>query len=205
MEVFKYRNCALSLLALILIMSCSRRIITSNKDNDYVPYSEVLSIKEIDIIHAGLKSIMIDFIQDLEIFENGVNSYSPYHIDYFVSAESFCRNDSSFVVLKARAGSYLFYGHLDELDKRKLEQFRIVKGEEKQILVAKDIEDSLCMDLGEDIYKESKKEGEFRLNWYKKSNGDRLIDFHPYFFQIYHLNREGIVRVELNFPKRIQE
>lgn len=203
--MFKYKNLLLTLIAVSLIISCSKQLVPIRENKDYIPYSEFLRLKEVDISHVSLRSVINDFIQDLVIFENGVNYYSPYPIDYFASVESFCRNDSSFVVLKASAGSYLFYGFSDELDKRKLEQFRIASIENGQTLIAKDIEPSLCNDIKEYIYTESMKETEFRLNWYKKSNGERLIDFHPYFYKIYYLDGDKIKEVEINFHNLIQE
>lgn len=201
--MFKYS--ILAILPIMLIMSCSRRLNTTQESNNYVPYSEVLSIKEIDITNAELNSIISDFIMDLEIFENGVNSFSPYYIDYFASLQSFCRNDSSFILLKATAGSFGFYGHSNQLDNRILEQYRIAKFKNNQILVAKDIEDAFCQFKGYDIFHESHKEVEFTFEWYKTRNGERLIDFHPYFYKIYYIDKEKIKLDKLNFPDPIEE
>lgn len=202
--MLNYGKYALSLIVLFLMVSCSERIITSSQDNDYVAYSETINMQNANINNSGLRSIVSDFIIDLTIFENGVNSFSPYPIDYFVLAESLCRNDSSLIVLKALAGSYLFYGHANDLDERRLAQFRITEIDGCNVIIARDIEESFCIDKKVDIYKESVHEGEFKLNWYKKSNGDRLIDFYPYFFRIYYLNDSKIENLELVFPDRIQ-
>ena len=203
--MYSYKKYSLSLISLLLIISCSKKLMTSHKDDNYIPYTEVLNIKQISIKHFGLKSIINDFIDEVKIFEHGVNSYSSYQIDYFVLVESFCRNDSAFIVLKASAGSYLFYQLANVIDERMLEQFRIAQVDKNKVVIAKDIEESLCTDKRENLYKELIKEGKFKLNWYKKSNGERLIDFHPYFFTTYLFDKGVIKRVKLSFPDRIQE
>lgn len=205
MTMFKYRKYTLSLIAFFLMLSCSKRVITSNQDNNYVSYSETLDIKKINITNSRLRSIVIDFVNEVAIFENGVNSFSSYPIDYFISMESLCRNDSSLIVLKASAGSYLFYGHANDLDERHLEQFRFTEIDKSNVLITRDIEESFCTAKQIDISEDSLNKGEFELNWYKKSNGDRLIDFYPYFFRTYYLKSQEIESVELVFPDRIKE
>lgn len=204
MTMVKCLKYGLFLISILLIVSCSNRMVASRQNSNYVPYSEILSIKKITLNNSSLRSIISDFISETTTFENGVNSYSPYPIDYFITVGSFCRNDSSFIVLKATAGSYMFYGHTNDIDKRILEQFRLAEVERSNVLVARDIKESFCNDKG-GFYTDSMDIEEFELNWYKNRNGDRLIDFHPYFFRIYYFNGEKIESVEYVFPDRIQE
>jgi hypothetical protein len=203
--MFKYRKYSWSVFAFILMMSCSKRVITSGKENNYMPYSEILEIKKINITDSKLSSIICNFIDEVTIFENGVNSFSAYPLDYFIRVYSLCKNDSSLIVLNASAGSYLFYGHADDLDDRILEEYRLAEVGKKSVLISRDIEESFCKTKDLVILEDTLNKGEFELNWYQKSNGERLIYFYPYFFRIYNLTSEKIESVDLVFPDRIQE
>lgn len=202
--MYKYKKYSLSLIVLFGLLSCSKSLMKSNEGNNYIPYSEVIEIKQVSINHASVKSVISEFLDDVKIFEHGVNSYSPYKIDYFILVDNFCKNDSLFISLKATANIYLlFYGLDDFLDERWLEQFRVAQVDERYVLIRN--EKSQCADNRKILYKELNQSVEFTLNWYKKSNGDRLITLSPYFFKTYLFDKGEIEYVELSFPDLIQE
>ena len=201
--MIKYRIYILHLITVFLIISCTPKIIKNNPLRNYLPYSEVLNIKHVKLTNSKIKSKINNFIDETIAFENGVNSYSPYKIKYYVLIEGICRNDSSLLVLRALAGSYLFYGHSNDLDERILDQFRLTYINGNSVLIASDIKEAFCTPQKE-IFKESMENGKFDLNWYKDENGDWLIDFYPYFYRTYYLNSDSIESIEYEFPDRIQ-
>ncbi len=193
------------ILIVVLIISCTKRLSTDINSQYYVPYLEVFNINEAEITHSGLRTVIKGFTKNLVLFQKGVNSYSPYQLNYFVLGEGFCRNDSSFLILKAVAGNYIFYEHSNELDERMVERFRVVKMDSRFVLLAKDIEPSLCTEKTESVFKENMNIAEIEVGWYKKKNGDRLIHIYPYFTQICHIKGERIECEDLVFPKLIHE
>ncbi|QQS29168.1 MAG: hypothetical protein IPM47_20420 [Sphingobacteriales bacterium] len=54
-----------------------------------------------------------------------------------------------------------------------------------------------CPSIVSLFFEEASKIDTFKLEWYKNNNNDWMIDFHPYFIEIYYFNG-----VELKFLKR---
>lgn len=197
--IFKYRLLFfMSMLIHIgIISSCSKHLkLREVVDDNYHFYLQNILLSQVAISDSTILPILTEIEHSLEVFEQYVNIGRKYAVNYSVIINSFCRNDSSFFAFKIIGGSFTLFNDSNFLDKRLLEKFRIIKGLDRQFLIDTRVYNN-CPSIVSLFFEEASKIDTFKLEWYKNNNNDWMIDFHPYFIEIYYFNG-----VELKFLKR---
>ncbi|QQS29156.1 MAG: hypothetical protein IPM47_20355 [Sphingobacteriales bacterium] len=180
-----------------IISSCSKHLkLREVVDDNYHFYLQNILLSQVAISDSTILPILTEIEHSLEVFEQYVNIGRKYAVNYSVIINSFCRNDSSFFAFKIIGGSFTLFNDSNFLDKRLLEKFRIIKGLDRQFLIDTRVYNN-CPSIVSLFFEEASKIDTFKLEWYKNNNNDWMIDFHPYFIEIYYFNG-----VELKFLKR---
>lgn len=186
-------------LTFVFISSCAKINLKRTETEVFYSFNETIVFKKVEIIHPELKSKIIEFDSYLKLFEKGINTYSPYQLSYFTTARSFCRNDSSFLILKAKAGNQLIYNFSDEIIQEKIDQLSISSIDEIDLLIYGNIEKTFCTEFNNNFIEESNIEEKFGFDWYKKRNGERLMFVYPSIQSIYYINGNELIKTEFSF------
>lgn len=197
---FIFKHLTLFIFSVSILSACSKHHNKSILNNIYKPYVETYKIQHAEIANPSFRSILKNYVELLDIFENGVNYYCDLDLHYYIIVHSFCRNDSSFIVVNASAESLFFDGNSNEINLSILNGLVFVNDLGREVLIDDRTYEELCSSTKEILYHKNSQNEEFRFTWYKDQNGNRLSLFYPHFFDVYYYNNNNFSFAErVNF------